>query len=439
MKHLLIPTLLLLIINTGYAQFGRTGGPIVNPKISIIQNGSKFCIVKGAKDTLYSNLDTAYYANSKSLCFLKKNNLCGLISDFGSELIPIRYDKIQRIFNEFWLVEKEHQKNVYSLGYGAVFKNTYDDIVFSRRYGHEFIVKKDNKKGVYSSTGVEVIPVKYDEIENQSYFFILTSNNTTKHYFSKQNSIDSIAIKDDFFIEENWYSVFTKNGKDGIINQSGDILIPPVYNEMKYYSALTPQNDRHLFISKKDGLYGAIDLNQNSIIPFVYKRIDIIDSTHAIVKKENKLFFYDFSKNIERTNVAFDSYVAISGKYLRIENEGKETYVKAYDDFNLLLPLEYNKVFLYNDIDRFVVERGLKYGLVDEKNNILIPIEYDELSLACNKAVARKNKKYGVLSFDNKVLLPFEYNDLTGYAKSIENLYTHQVFDCDLKCISNCK
>lgn len=74
-----------------------------------------------------------------------------------------------------------------------------------------------------------------------------------------------------------------------------------------------------------------------------------------------------------------------------------------------------------------------------KKNNILIPIEYDELSLACNKVVARKNKKYGVLSFDNKVLLPFEYNDLTGYAKSIENLYTHQVFDCDLKCISNCK
>ena len=66
----------------------------------------------------------------------------------------------------------------------------------------------------------------------------------------------------------------------------------------------------------------------------------------------------------------------------------------------------------------FVVKKDNKYGILDEKGRLVIPIEYESLSPIGSSATseffyyAKKDGKAGILSQDNRVTIPFEFEEL---------------------------
>jgi WG containing repeat len=62
-----------------------------------------------------------------------------------------------------------------------------------------------------------------------------------------------------------------------------------------------------------------------------------------------------------------------------------------------------------------IVKKEQKKGLTDKQNNILIPVEYDELySLKekLNLVTVKKNGKYGLVAFGGKIIIPVQYQRL---------------------------
>lgn len=86
---------------------------------------------------------------------------------------------------------------------------------------------------------------------------------------------------------------------------------------------------------------------------------------------------------------------------------------------------------IYTQLDEFhagtaVVSKGTRYGLIDEKGNIIVPVEYEDFQpsyswysstyfstiTGMRYIKAKRNGKYGILSKSGSVMIPFEYDRL---------------------------
>ena len=96
----------------------------------------------------------------------------------------------------------------------------------------------------------------------------------------------------------------------------------------------------------------------------------------------------------------------------------------SYPDFKNILPFEYDQLspnkIRYNEIV-FVKNEG-KLGIVNMKNEIIIPLEYESITFPFDfegHAAVEKNGKSGILSLENEILLPLEYD----YIKKLGSKY----------------
>ncbi len=59
------------------------------------------------------------------------------------------------------------------------------------------------------------------------------------------------------------------------------------------------------------------------------------------------------------------------------------------------------------------------YGIIDDKNEILVPLEYEEMDIKKQEIIiAKKNTKYGIITKENKILVPFIYDNIFSYAEN---------------------
>lgn len=83
-----------------------------------------------------------------------------------------------------------------------------------------------------------------------------------------------------------------------------------------------------------------------------------------------------------------------------------------------IVPIKYADFYDCNRLHQIItfVDNDGKYGVVDCKNNIILPFEYDdcwssengELILVC------KDGKYGAVDYKGKTVIPFDYDDISS-------------------------
>jgi hypothetical protein len=168
---------------------------------------------------------------------------------------------------------------------------TYENL---RALADGFIVvgNSNGKFGVIDTTGTEVISIKYDEVEfiqNVKEFFVyadknvglLSSDGTT---IIKPTEYDTISV---FDADKQLYEV-TKNGKYGILNRAGEVIIHAEYDQIglqnnSSYSTSsddvydTLDNKMILFDKcipvKQNAKYGLFDIEGNEVAKTVYDSI----------------------------------------------------------------------------------------------------------------------------------------------------------------------
>lgn len=154
--------------------------------------------------------------------------------------------------------------------------------------------------------------------------------------------------------------------------------------------------ETNLAVVSVDGIYGAINRQGEIVIPLVYDYAMIKFSEGLLgVKKNNKWGYIDTNHEIvipfEYDNIA--DYKFENGEYW-MKND---SILGIADDFRG------NKVF---------VCKNRKIGLINNKNEILFPFIYKDIS-SCNEkylTVSFDKLKYGLVDFTNKNVLPFNYD-----------------------------
>jgi WG containing repeat len=193
-----------------------------------------------------------------------------------------------------------------------------------------------------------------------------------------------------------------------ILNDS--ILIP-----CKYYSLDAPYSDV-MVCREPRGLYGAINKKGELVIPYGYNLLEKTedgllwgwktDNGYGLMTLANKILVpFDYKNSNKR-----DSFYIFSSpnKQLIVRHLGDEK-------MEVILEGDFEEISYFNPKKHpqlAVKQKGL-WGLMDYNKHIVVPCEYDLIqSIGINKTVVSKGGKTGIVDFEGKVLLPFNYDEL---------------------------
>lgn len=275
------------------------------------------------------------------------------------------------------------------------------------------------------------------------------------------------------------YYMLNQNGKYGIIDTSGNIVIEPIYDTIKL-----PNPEKAIFICelngkkiivnekneeiftkyeeveaiplngivsnvpyekqvlkyKKDGKYGLITYDEKEITKPIYEEIQSLENKESelLVKKDGKYGVIN-SKGArlikeEYDNIIGDGFYTYNEKYkfsgYIVSNKTSQGYRYGYIDnkHKKTLEVEYNSIDrIIENVDEneniLIVSKNGQYGIV-KNNKILINYTYQGIEYDKNNKLfeLQKNVKYGITDYNGKEIIPVEYIDIEIKGRYIKTL-----------------
>lgn len=368
---------------------------------------------------------------------LKENNLSGIIDRSGNILIEPTYEEIripnpekpificylandskvlnqnnEELFSEYELVEPIRLKNVesdlmyeksvlkyYQNGkYGLIdfdgkqiTEPIYDSIDSLPYKEGELLVVQDGKTGVINIKGNLMVDISYGNIEVDGYYKdenkykyagYITSVTTNEGYrygyvnYKGQkileNEYNEVSRINDIDDDENVYLICAENGQYGVLKNKDQVL----NNE---YQSIRYDRTNNLFVVEKSRKFGVADINGNIIIEPTYNQIDI---TGPYLYAQNEQGTTIFNNNGTQANI--NTNISIlntdNDKYkIRINNENGSKYGVINESGEQVIEEKYNYIEYLYDNYFIVSNENSKLGVIDNKENEKIKIEYDSL------------------------------------------------------------
>ena len=362
-----------------YGVINRTGNVIIEP------NYTNIIIPNPEKDVF--------------ICY--QNDDIQVLNDSNEEIMA-EYEKVEPIKLKNIASELMYEKSVLKYlengKYGLidfsgkkVASAQYDELDALPYKEGELLVKQDNKCGVINIKGNNLVEIKYDNIEVDGYYTdnngykyagYIVSNTTEEGYRygyinykgkllleTKYNELSRIADMQD---NENIYLIGAINGQYGVIKNKENVL----NNE---YQSIRYDANNNVLVVEKSKKFGISKLNGQIIVPVEYNQIDI---TGIYLYAQNEQGTTVYNNNGTQANI--DSNIAIleteNEKYrIRINDELGSKYGIIDDEGVQLIEEKYNYLeYLYDDY--FIAsQEGGKLGVINDKDEVKIPIECDSV------------------------------------------------------------
>lgn len=278
-----------------------------------------------------------------------------------SETIKGDINKFQKIYSSIADSDGRYRCGVRDINYNVILLPLYDEVIIDNK-NEQFLAKEQGTFHLFNKNGQCIRDLSYAAMKLEEYdkqVFFQTDRNTPF----------------DFKIDLNWHNDFYKeiDGKVGLLDKNCNEIIPNHYflifycksNLLLYKGniAIHKDGDEDLadgyydFYSITGGLWGVSNFLHKIFIPFEY---DFIDSMLNEFTDINDLF---------------------------LVNKGGSMYYAN----------EHPQDEMYYSVN------GGKWGLVNDKNEVVVPIEFDITQLYRDKILFQKSN---IELFDDK--LPYE-------------------------------
>lgn len=268
-------------------------------------------------------------------------------------------------------------------------KFSCDSLVPNARY---FFIHKKNKVSLYDKYLNLLLINNADSIsliENSNYYFAKFDN-----HFDVYNGQEKIAtIKGTNLHFEIYGSIitYTSNSKNYIYDINLDSTFVKQYDR---YSSF----DKGIFLVENNFLTGALDKYHNEIIPCLYDKINIFrDDRYFEVVKDKQRALLDRNGKI---CIPLDNYTDAftysrnlifvkKGEYHGVYNISEDKWYPAskYQD------IKDCNIRLESFRDIFTFRENGFYGLMDEKCNVVLSPEYEEIKVEERILVLKKEKE----------------------------------------------
>lgn len=394
--------------------------PIVeNEKMGVIDNKGNVVI-----EPNYNNIQIPNPTKDIFIC--SNENETKIVNAKGEEKFK-KFEEVSAIQLKELATEIPYEKSVLKYKengkYGIInfdgkkiTKAIYDDISNLPYKEGELLVEKDGKYGVISILGKNILPIQYKEIKVDEYYeaenayrysgYIVgndTDKGTMYKYINYKTNIETKSefqdIKRivDYEDKDKFYLIYEKDNKYGVI-EDGNTILNNEYDNIEY------DNLNQLFIVKKDGKYGIVKLNGETLISCLYDEMDIEGIYIYALKNEEQTIFNTSGEKIE------------DPKYKSVYNVENTNYKITINDEN-------------------------KYGVLDENNNSIISNNYFYIGYLGNNyfVVSGQNGKNGIIDNKGNVILDTKYDTIekiedTNLIDAVEiNTNTITLFNNEMK------
>lgn len=297
-------------------------------------------------------------------------------------------------------------------------------------------------------------------------------------YFVLKNKNINYSVEE---VSKYNYHQVNKDGKYGVISIKGDILIEPIYDNIKIpnpqkdvficqkedkkiilnekgqeiltqYEEVNPISingivsnlpyEKRVLKYKENGKYGLIDYTGKVIVKPIYEEIEGLENKESelIVKKDGKYgVINDRGVKLiseEYDLIVADGYYTEENKYALsgyiISNRTDNGYRYGYLNYKLekILKTEYNEVSRVLEINDgqdiyLIASKNGKFGVV-KNNKTIINYDYQDIEYDANNNLFKlqRNLQFGVYDINGKSILPVQYKELEFkgvYIQALEN------------------
>lgn len=383
----------------------------------------------------------------------------GVIDISGKIVLPAEYSSIQ--------IEEDGTFKVFSKGHSVRLNRAGERIVKSVVGDYIPTLKKYDWQSDFDTNGYSEVYYKGKVgVVNDKFQLIVPSY--------KSGTDNDIIIPEEY----DWWNDFVngliivvdKEGKSGVINSAGNVVVQPIYRQIRVYrkndkvfflcdstladadgnildSALYLLSD-NFFVSKTEkNKYKILDYNGQLITEQLFDLVYDFDTSTTIPPRN----YYDKPQKIENQKYAI---VCVGGLYGLIDRLGKLVVAPKYKSLTVLengcflgsgvlydvnekrvivngdslmfIPDGYvnaklleNGLILVSSINKYGCER---WGCVNQAGTIVISPLYHSLSYSAGLLLASisddddfwgRTKKSGVINFKNEIIVPFsdEYEE----------------------------
>ncbi len=305
-------------------------------------------------------------------------NKYGLISFTGKILIPIVHDEgetvIDKAFDEGW------RNKISSNFYPKISKDVIKNIEIIGRFSDGIApFKRNNKWGLITEEGKELLPPTFDlieSIENDNWPF-MSSNKWG--LLSKEGEI---IIKPQFDGIRGFYNgqaACRKGELWGAINRNGDWVISPQFSELG-------ELRDGLNAAQKNELYGFIDEKGKVVIDFKFQyALDFESGTCGILENDQVYFINKQGEKIS------DSYSLMFGPneecLMHVTKNDKWGVIRP--DGTFLLPIQYDMPKAMGQVIHTIargmipIKKGALLGLANYQGEEMVVPKYSTIDPFC--------------------------------------------------------
>ncbi|MGB5983265.1 MAG: WG repeat-containing protein [Nonlabens sp.] len=376
----------------------------------ILYDGDKMGLANSDGQVIYAPYNdkiTKNYLNGVHIAI--RNDTSSIYFKASNKKTEFKYNNVYSTDRKYITANLGNQAGAFDLKGNLVVPFKYD--VRSIRYVENFgfQVTRDRKMGLIDFEGNTILPTRYDKID---------------------------SFYDSDFRD---FKIVKSGGKSGVINNEGTFIVPIAYewigDEGQAFKVMDNETQRNFGLFNKEG---------DNIIPVKYQFIsdtDTYNSSLLILKINdstfnfvNKKYEKILDKNVQSYGYVLDNHrlnnpMSDNGQFIIYikDDLGKMGLINAMTE-RLVAPLIYDEIiqsFTSRSHTYFGVRSGNKFGVINEKNEVIVPITYDDINLDLvdqpygrdpdgrdNKVIVAKGNKYGVVDLNNQILVPFEFQSI---------------------------
>ena len=197
--------------------------------------------------------------------------------------------------------------------------------------------------------------------------------------------------------------------KKGILNESGKLILPIIYEYIVV--------DNAYYFVCNDSLWGCVNKEGEVKIPIKYENISCVISEEKVrVKKHSKWGFVNINDSLI-IDFNYDFACNFYNGKSYVKNNDTKFYIDSHG--NKLYDAEENIQYCSEDVDTAasikdqfedniltVKKKNGKFGVINkETNQVIVPFEYDEIGLYHNNVILmRLGNKWGAYTDKGKLI-----------------------------------
>ncbi len=247
------------------------------------------------------------------------------------------------------------------------------------------------RAGFINEKGEVILPPVYDSRNVSKYGFKngvswVRMPNERKYFLinKKGNTVSAKQYDNVGCFSEGLCDVY-ENGKMGFIDNAGQEVIPCKYSgDSQFTEGLVLVR----YFEDENGKYGFINKSGETVIPFVFNKTGNhrFCNGKCVVNKNDTVYIINNTGDIicSPKNIADNTYYSYREWAISCTGEEKKKYGFLDKDNEWAIAPVYDTVLTFIE-DRLIVAKNGKYGVIDTKNNIIIPFDFDKIDIHCNR------------------------------------------------------